>query len=224
MELEKKEIIKSYLLDKEVPLEERRKRFEIVWDIGKNFDRIMEDMRKELAYKIVEQINTDEFIRGNYEIRNSGFDTKGCRDYPITVYKPTWEREENEPLIFFALEFTRAQFPYFMDLRFGIKKSNSISFKNLSPEQKEILEKIRSKLEKEFGKNWLTENQWIACLNFDSYGNEWTMWRKEFHDKFFSKENFSDSVEEVAEFYINEFKKLIRTSEKEIDSLVNLLK
>ena len=33
MELQKKEIIKNYLLDEKIPVEERKERFEIAWDV-----------------------------------------------------------------------------------------------------------------------------------------------------------------------------------------------
>jgi hypothetical protein len=229
MELQKKEIIKNYLLDEKIPVEERKERFKIAWDLWENFESIKEDIRRELAVKMVEQLNSDEFLR-DYEIKDFGFETKGKAGCPIIVFKHAWSKNQSEPLLFYSLEFWRSQWPYFWGLHFGIQKKDNLSpfegnwrCSELSPALRDVLNRIMSRLEDEFNKKWYTNDGWIAYLDFNSYGDEWTMWKREFYERFFSEEKFEDSLEKTARFYVEEFKKLIRVTEREIDNLIKLL-
>jgi len=230
MELQKKEIIKNYLLDENLPLEERKERFRIAWDVWESFERIKEDIRKALAIKIVEEFYSNEFFRSDYEINNFGFETQGKAGCPIIVFKHTWRKNHDEPLLFYSLEFWRSQWPYFWSLHFGIRKKDNLSpfegnwrDSKLSPVLKYVLNRIKSRLENEFNKKWNTDNLWVAYLKFDSYGNEWNMEKREFYERFFSEEKFEDSLRKTAQCYVEEFKKLIRVTENEIDSLIQLL-
>ncbi len=230
MGLQKKEIIKNYLLDETLPIGERKERFGIAWDVWESFESIKEDIRKALAIKIVEALRSDKFLRSNYEIKNFGFETKGKAGCPIVVFKHFWRKNQNEPLLFYSLEFWRGQWPYFWGLHFGIRKKNNLSpfkgnWKNseLPPALKDVLNRIMSRLENEFNKKWYINDGWIAYLNFDSYGDEWTMWKREFYERFFSEKGFEDSLRRTAQCYVEEFKKLIRVTEKEVDSLIQLL-
>ena len=228
MKLEKKEIIKNYILDETISVNERKDRFEIAWDIHENFESIKEDMRRMLATKIASRINTDEFLSKNYEVINFGFETEGKVGYPIAVFKPAWKRNQDEPPLFFALEFIRSQGPYFLNLHFGIKKKSELepfegSWKNLSSTLRDVLTGIIIRLENEFGKKWLISDQWIAYLNFDTYGDNWTMWKREFYQNFFSKEKIEDSLEELSQFYVKEFKKLVQITENDIDNFLRLI-
>jgi len=228
MELQKKEIIKHYLLDERVPLEERKERFQVAWDVWENLESIKEDMRRKLAVKVLEQINSDKFFNENYEIKDFGFGTEGKAGCPVAVFKPAWKKSQSEPLLFFSLEFLRGQPPYFLNLHFGIRKKSKLnpfegSWVNLPLALKDVLNRVISCLEREFGRKWSISDWWIAYLSFDTYGEEWKMWKREFYEKFFSKEKLEDSVEEIARFYVEEFRKLIIVSEEEIDNFIKLL-
>ena len=71
MELQEKEIIKNYLLDEKIPVEERKERFKIAWDIYTYFDEI----RKEIALsrvflplkKKVESVTPSSFVISNFD-------------------------------------------------------------------------------------------------------------------------------------------------------------
>ena len=71
MGLQKKEIIKNYLLDDRLSVDEKKERFEIAWDIYTYFDEI----RKEIALsrvflplkKKVESVTPSSFVISNFD-------------------------------------------------------------------------------------------------------------------------------------------------------------
>jgi len=58
----KKELIKNYLLEKGVSEEERKKRFKIAWDIWKNFEYILFELKQDFLKSFIRKIeNSKEF-------------------------------------------------------------------------------------------------------------------------------------------------------------------
>ena len=232
MELQKKEIIKNYLLDESLPVDERMERFKIAWDVWENFENIKEDMRRKLANEIVRQLNSKEFAdflqRKDYEMVNLGLETKGMSGYPIKVFKRSWKAKQGEVPLFYALEFLRGQWPYFLNLTMGIRKQDNLnpfrknwqsSESELSLEQNYILKEVMLLLENEFKMKWNISDWWIAFCNFDSYGNEWTMWKRKFYEKFFT----GKGLEDAAQFYVSQFRKLIEVTETVLDKFIHSL-
>ncbi len=65
--MEKKELIKNYLLEKGVSEEERKRRCEIAWDIWENLSDILFELEQDFINALYKKIlNSDEFSR--YEI------------------------------------------------------------------------------------------------------------------------------------------------------------
>jgi len=188
-------------------------------------------MRKELASEIVKQLNSKEFTdflkERDYEMANLElFETKGKFGYPIKIFKRSWKTDQVKVPLFYALEFLRGQSPYFLDLTMGIRKQDSLnpfrgnwqnSESELSSEQKNTLKEIILLLEDEFKTKWNVSDWWIAFCSFDSYGDNWTMWKREFYEKFFTEKG----VEEAAQFYVSQFKKLIEVTETALDKFIH---
>jgi hypothetical protein len=118
MELQEKEIIKNYLLDEKIPVEERKERFKIAWDIYTYFDEI----RKEIALsrvflplkKKVESIMPSSFVVSNFDFGS------------IYITKQSWkEHQKDKGIVAVAIE------RWFEDAtRVGIVKSRNFTLES----------------------------------------------------------------------------------------------
>jgi len=96
---QKKEIIKNYLLDEEVSLEERKRRFEIAWDIRHYFGKILEEFALEkVLLPLKEKLEKEGSLPPSFEVSYFDFGS-------IYITKPSWkEKPEDRGIISIALE------------------------------------------------------------------------------------------------------------------------
>ncbi len=96
--MEKKELIKSYLLEEGVSEEERKRRFEIAWDIWQNFDDILFELKQDFLETFVRKVKKSKEFR-DYEVVDFGLINGEKR--PMCIFKRSWIFEDyNEYGIF----------------------------------------------------------------------------------------------------------------------------
>ena len=217
MELQKKEIIKNYLLDENLPIEERKERFEIAWDVWENVEEIKKEMRREILIALVDKIKNSQEFSG-YEVKDGGL-LDGQKWKALRIYKSNWFLSEIGIPLCYAIE--AGKFNYF-DLYLGIVKWNDekgIPFKGnwwcireLPSKWREILSKIFENLEK-LSEGWEISDWWIAWKHFDSYYAG--MWQKEFYLQI-----IKEGYEAVAKHYFEELLKLKEATEDLLDDFI----
>jgi len=128
---DKKELIKKFLFDENLPKEEKRLRFEIAWDIWENFNAIKQEISlgnifKPLKDRIIELINDSP-----YEITKFDWGS-------IYVAKPEWkEKEDDRGIYALCIEKWDRNWP-----TVGIVKNNSFKT-DVEKEIEDLLKEFR---------------------------------------------------------------------------------
>jgi len=218
MKLQKKEIIKNYLLDEKVPLEERKERFQIAWDVWENLEEIKKEMRKKVLTTLVNRIKESQEF-SEYEVKDDGL-LEGQKCKTLCIYKSGWFLPKTGVPLSYAIE--AGKYNYF-DLYLGIVKwddeegipfkGNWKSVKKIPSKWKEIFSGILEELERVSG-SWKIDNWWIAWKYFDSHYAG--MWKKEFYLEIIEK-----GYEAVAEHYFRELLNLKEATEEFLDSFID---
>jgi len=220
--LDRKELIKNFLLDRSISPEERRRRFEIAWDVRKNLETVELKLKQDLILKLKEKL--EEEFKG-YEVINNRL-IEGDKWGNLLVFKKEWifSEEEKIGILQYALEATKYGI---QDLVIGIRKfddDREIPFKgnwrteqNLSSPLSEIINSIFSTLEKT-KEGWWVDEWWIAKKGLrEPYGG---MLKKEFFLEIITDEG----LEKVVDYFFQEFQKLKDSTEKLINKFVEEFK
>jgi len=218
MEFHKREIIKNYLLDESLSVDERKERFGIAWDIWENLEKIRKEMRKKVLVTLVNRIKESQEFSG-YEIKDDGL-LDGQKWKVLRIYKSSWFLPKIGVPLSYAIE---AEKHNYYDLYLGIVKwddeegipfrGNWKNVRKIPFKWKEILSGVFEKLEK-FSKGWKISDWWIAWKYFDSYYAG--MWRREFYLEIIER-----GYDAVAEYYFREFLKLKEATEELLDSFID---
>ncbi len=227
--MDRKKIIEEYLF--EGSLEERKERFEIAWDVWKNFDRIKLSIREGVLGKLRDKIrkktqNPNDPFYG-YKLDDSGF-LKRQKWGNMVLYKQEWI-VDGKPILMYGIEYEKENY---VGLYLGISKySNQIPLvgnwedaQGLLQEWKEIFEQVKIRLKEALPGNWKPSDWWILWKYFDSYYGG--MWQKEFYIEILenSKNNLEEGCEALADYYIDKLEKLRDATEELIDEFVKLYK
>ncbi len=220
--LDKKELIKNYLLEEGLKDEERKIRFEIAWDIRENLETINFEIKQELMKELLEKLKNSEEFKG-YEIIDCGL-IEGEKCKPLTIFKSTWKVDEEKGILHYALESWQYQIRH---LYIGIRKINEekgIPFKGNWQEasniNKSLLEKVKEIYEKLGGNEagWKVEEGWIVWRNLrEPYHG---MWQREFYTKIIT----SSGRKEVLDYIFKQFVNLKKATEELIDNFVEAFK
>ncbi len=99
MNLDKKEIIKNYILDKEVSPKERKERFQIAWDIHAYFDEIRKEITLNKVFRpLKKKIENENILPPSFEISYFDFGS-------IYITKSEWkEHQKDRGIISIAIE------------------------------------------------------------------------------------------------------------------------
>ncbi|WP_457555791.1 hypothetical protein [Candidatus Pyrohabitans sp.] len=148
--MEKKELIKNYLLEKGVSEEERKRRYEIAWDIWENFSDILFELERDFINALYKKIlNSDEFSRYEIsdpdELRNGYFPKKGDF-YNISIYKKNWlqSMDENRGILNYSVGIYNDNYNYLLYYSIG-KYNSEIPFSGVWSKE-DSKEEIRKKL------------------------------------------------------------------------------
>jgi len=219
MGLQKTEIIKNYLLDERLPVEERKERFEIAWDIWENAEEIKKEMRREVLIALVDKIKSSREF-SEYEVKDYGL-LEGRKFGTLCIYKNTWLLPGIGVPLSCGIEAEKSDY---LDLCLGIVKRDNekgIPFKGnwqgireLPSKWREIFSKIFENLEK-LSKGWKTSDWWIVWKEFDSYYRNLNTWQKEFY-----LEIIKEGYEAVAKYYFEELLKLKEATEGLLDNFI----
>ena len=223
MSMNAKEIIREFILDKEISERERKERFEIAWDIYHSFDDIAFQVKKELMGSLLEKMKTSEEFT-EFLVYDDGM-LSGKRFGGIEVIKESWKTSNREKhgILNYRLESDKANIH---DLFIGIRKldeNKGIPFKgnwqniqepkSLVEKSREIYEVFYKNLDKASSSEW-----WIAWRYLDAY--YCGMWEEEFYSKIVTKEGLEESINYIFDMFV----KMKEATESLIDEFVEIYK
>jgi len=232
--MEKKELIKSYLLEEGVSEEERKRRFEIAWDIYESFGYILFELKRDFINALYKKIsNSDEFKEYKIDDPNgliNGNFPKKEDFYNIPIYKKNWLQsiDENVGILNYGFGiYNKDNFNLFV--YYGIEKYNDeIPFsgdwseknykkeiiKKLGINSLDILNKIKQNVRNiDRNAHWKTDDTGII---YKIYFNE----EHGLGERIIVKGGIEKAVNEV----FNELVELKNSTEELIDEFVEIYK
>jgi len=221
--IDKKDLIKNYLLEEGLKDEERKIRFEIAWDIRENLDKIKFEIRQELMRELLKRLENSEEFKG-YKIVNRGLiEEKHLGGF--SIFKLDWTSDGGEyGILKYSLE---AGTPSICNLYIGISKKDEdkgIPFKGnwqkTSDINKNLLEKL-GKIYEALGEakaGWQVSEWWIAWRYLEEPYK--SMLQKEFYTQIIT----SSGRKEALDYLFEQFVTLKKATEKLIDEFIEIYK
>jgi len=222
MSLQKKEIIKNYLLDEKLSVDEKLERLEIAWDIWEYLEEIKSDLKQIVLEKLDRKIK-DEFPRPKYRMVNQGFFKGGIGfDKELRIFKPEWILEGDKGILSYSLGADGSGFSklYLAISKYDESRPFVGDWRDL--EKDEIRGKISVIVQEGKLNNWETGKLWIAWRYFDSPYD--SMGERRFFEEIIKKSKgaIEEGCETVANYYFNKLLGLKEATEKLIDEFVEL--
>jgi hypothetical protein len=206
MGINEKEIIKKYILGDGLSMKEKKERFEIAYDIYKNFDYIQENVVKKVMESVVkklkEEFESNESL-SDYKISGASEFFSGKKGRDLSIYKKKWSRE-GETLITYYIGADGSNFDR---LYFGFWSPKKIDYESLA------LNKWKKRFNNFLENKEFKKEKILLC------------WKR-FDDKYFKfpKDFYFDFIDNgadaVASYYVKELLSLIETTEELLDDFV----
>jgi hypothetical protein len=206
--IDKKDLIKNYLLEEGLKDEERKIRFEIAWDIRENLEKIKFEIKQDLIKELLKRLENSEEFKG-YKIVNRGL-IEGKQWGGFYIFKLDWTSDGGEyGILNYGLE---AGYYQICTLYIGITKRKDIN-KNLLENLKKIYETIGGE-----NAGWEVSEWWIAWKYLEEPYK--SMSQKEFYTQIIT---FSGR-KEALDYLFEQFVTLKKATEKLIDEFIEIYK
>ena len=220
--MDKREMIKSYILAKDITDEEKKERFEIARDIYLHLPSIMLEQKRAFISRVKGYLEEDEKIGKNFQIVDDGL-VSGKTYGKIRIFKNEWKDRvhDNVYVQSYALNGDQSEI---RDLLVGIPKGDErkgIPFKGNWQVTKEparliqLSKKIFNSVSKKTKKG---NRHWPVYFYLEP---PYRIKRDQELD-FFCKILTKDGVEESAQYICDEIKHLIDDTEELIDEFVKV--
>jgi len=220
--MDKKEMIKSYILAKDITDEEKKERFEIARDIYIHLPEIMFELKREFIGRVKGYIEEDEDIRRKFEIAEQGL-LDGEKHGKIRIFKPAWKAKVNDniPILSYLLE---ADIAGIRDLALGIAKADDdkgIPFKGnwQKIDEPAELKQLSGEIFYSVSKKTKNVEPWwpvYFCLD-PPYGI-----KSDQELEFFFKILTKNGIEEAARYVRDEISRLIDDTEELVDEFIRV--
>ncbi len=214
MRMDKEYLIRTYILDNNISVDEQLERFEIAWDVWENFEKVKRYIRKMVFDALFERFRSDRYFTG-YCVNDLGF-LGGEKFGTLILYKENWLMNNENFVVGYAIESENRDF---INICYGIKKyskfypfEGSWTKENIPESWKNIFENMFEKMER-LMPGWMVNDHYLIWRWFDSHYRH--TWQKSFYI-----EVIKSGSDAVVDYYFKRVLELKDATEELIDEFI----